>query len=89
MAMTFGKAGAMAKAKQLAESADKWFFIDDNVGLKCLTNHPVNKKIIGWEVRWKNEESVKFMVKSKEFPNGHATILKAYQAVEKYLDGKK
>lgn len=87
--MTFGKAGAMAQAKKVAESADKWFFIDDNVGIKCLTNHPVNKKIIGWEFKWKNEEPVKFMVKSKAFPTGHATILKAFQAGEKYLNSKK
>jgi hypothetical protein len=89
MAMTFGKAGRLAALNAAQKQANTWFFIDDNVGLKVITNEPTNKKIIGFEFKWRQEDPVKFMVKGSAHPKGFSTILKAFQAGEKYLEGKK
>jgi hypothetical protein len=79
MGRTFAKVKASAK---LAQEKDKPFFKDDNVSLTTLTE---KKKIVGFEVCYKNGKPNKFMVGT----GGHSTILKAFQAAEKFLQSQK
>jgi hypothetical protein len=94
----------MAKRRTLAQAAsmiknkvveDKWFFIDDNVGIKTLTE---KKKIIGFEFKFKTlhhyfvKPAQAAILKERE-PFAQVTscksILACWKAGEVWLDKQK